>query len=59
MLSAVRACKLVTGNDLGTASWGPVLRIITFTADHRNALAHDRYHHPDPRVPRNRELLWL
>ena len=35
------------------------MRIITFTADDRNALAHDRYHHPDPRVQRKMEVLWL
>jgi transposase len=32
---------------------------ITFTADDRRALAHDRYHHPDPRVQRKMEVLWL
>ena len=35
------------------------MRIITFTADDREALAHDRYHHPDPRVQRKMEVLWL
>ena len=35
------------------------MRIITFTADDRRALAHDRYHHPDPRVQRKMEVLWL
>src|SRR3954452_1405962 len=35
------------------------MRIITFTADERRALAHDRYHHPDPRVQRKMEVLWL
>jgi transposase len=35
------------------------MRIITFTADNRKALAHDRYHHPDPRVQRKMEVLWL
>lgn len=35
------------------------MRIITFTADDRNALAHDRYHHPDPRVQCKMEVLWL
>ena len=35
------------------------MRIITFTADDRNALAQDRYHHPDPRVQRKMEVLWL
>jgi transposase len=35
------------------------MRLITFTADDRRALAHDRYHHPDPRVQRKMEVLWL
>jgi transposase len=35
------------------------MRIITFTADDRDALAHDRYHHPDPRVQRKMEVLRL
>src|SRR3954447_21936602 len=35
------------------------MRPITFTADDRKALAHDRYHHPDPRVQRKMEVLWL
>ena len=35
------------------------MRIITFTPDDRRALAHDRYHHPDPRVQRKVEVLWL
>jgi transposase len=35
------------------------MRIITVTADDRNALAHDRYHYPDPRVQRKIEVLWL
>src|SRR4051812_4095061 len=35
------------------------MRPITFTADDRQALAHDRYHHPDPRVQRKMEVLWL
>src|SRR4051794_3273010 len=35
------------------------MRPITFTADDRRALAHDRYHHPDPRVQRKMEVLWL
>ena len=32
---------------------------ISFTADDRRALAHDRYHQPDPRVQRKMEVLWL
>src|SRR5215211_3616301 len=47
------------GKDLKTASGGPLMRIITFTPDDRRALAHDRYHHPDPRVQRKMEVLWL
>jgi transposase len=35
------------------------MRIITFTPDDRRALAYDRYHHPDPRVQRKMEVLWL
>src|SRR3954463_14068144 len=35
------------------------MRIITFTSDARRTLAHDRYHHPDPRVQRKMEVLWL
>src|SRR5512135_952823 len=55
----VHGHNLLTGSDLGTASSGPVMRTITFTADDRQALAHDRYHHPDPRVQRKMEVLWL
>src|SRR5512147_197758 len=47
------------GERPGAASCGPAMRIITFTADDRKALAHDRYHHPDPRVQRKMEVLWL
>ena len=32
---------------------------IIFSADDRRALTHDRYHHPDPRVQRKMEVLWL
>ena len=32
---------------------------ITFSADDRRALAHDRYYHPGPRVQRKMEVLWL
>src|SRR5512138_1400920 len=35
------------------------MRLITFTADDRRALAQDRSHHPDPRVQRKMEVLWL
>jgi hypothetical protein len=34
------------------------MRTITFTEEDRKALAHDRYHHPDPRVQRKMEVLW-
>src|SRR3712207_2902218 len=57
--SAVHCHKLLTGSDLGTASRQPVMRPIPFTADDRRALAHDRYHHPDPHVQRKMEVLWL
>src|SRR5512142_1693052 len=59
LLSGVRKCKLPTGKDLGTVSRGPVMRIITFTAEDRRALAHERYYHPEPRVQRKMEVLWL
>ena len=35
------------------------MRSITFTADDRRTLAHDRYYHPDPRVQQKMEVLWL
>jgi transposase len=35
------------------------MRVIHFTDDDRRALAHDRYYHPDPRVQREMEVLWL
>src|SRR5512143_2254576 len=35
------------------------MRIITFTAEDRKALAHERYHYPNPRVQRKMEVLWL
>jgi len=35
------------------------MRVITFTAEDRRALAHLRYHHPDPRAQRKIEVLWL
>jgi transposase len=44
---------------LNIASVGLVMRNITFSADDRRALAHDRFHHPDPRVQRKVEVLWL
>src|SRR5947209_865500 len=57
--SAGHRHKLLTGNTLRTAPGGPVMRIITFTPDDRRALVYDRYHHPDPRVQRKMEVLWL
>jgi transposase len=35
------------------------MREITFTEADVQAIAHDRYHHPDPRVQRHMEILWL
>src|SRR3954469_7080375 len=35
------------------------MRTISFTADDRRSLAHHRFHHPDPRVQRKVEVLWL
>src|SRR3954451_11360008 len=35
------------------------MRTFTFTAEDLRDLAHDRYHHPAPRVQRKREVLWL
>src|SRR3954463_12535697 len=35
------------------------MRTFTFTADDRRALANLRYHHPEPRVQRKIEVLWL
>src|SRR3954465_15770699 len=35
------------------------MRTFTFTDDDRRTLAHLRYHHPDPRVQRRIEVLWL
>jgi transposase len=35
------------------------MRSITFSAEEVEAIAHDRYHHPDPRVQRKMEVLWL
>jgi transposase len=35
------------------------MRNIIFTEDDRQALAHYRYHHPEPRVQRKIEVLWL
>jgi transposase len=35
------------------------MRNIIFSEDDRQALAHYRYHHPEPRVQRKIEVLWL
>jgi transposase len=35
------------------------MRLISFTDEDRRSLAHDRFHHPDPRVQRKIEVLWL
>jgi transposase len=35
------------------------MRQISFTDEDRRSLAHDRYHHLDPRVQRKMEVLWL
>src|SRR5215207_3838315 len=35
------------------------MRTIIFTADDRRALAHYRFHHPEPRVQRKIKVLWL
>jgi transposase len=35
------------------------MRSITFTAEVRRTLTHERYHHPDPRVQQKMEVLWL
>ena len=35
------------------------MRPISFTDEDRRSLAHDRFHHPDPRVQRKIEVLWL
>src|SRR3954469_17825949 len=35
------------------------MRPIRFPPEDRRSLAHDRFHHPDPRVQRKIEVLWL
>jgi transposase len=35
------------------------MREITFSETDVQAIAHERYHHPDPRVQRHLEILWL
>jgi hypothetical protein len=34
------------------------MRNITFSEADVQAIAHERYHHPDPRVQRQMEILW-
>src|SRR5947208_16898864 len=46
-------------SELRTATAGPGMRTIIFTADDRRALAHYRFHHPEPRVQRKVEVIWL
>ena len=35
------------------------MRSVSFTAADLEQMAHDRYHHPHPRVQRKMEVLWL
>ena len=35
------------------------MRRVTFSADDLTAIAWERYHHPEPRVQRKMEILWL
>jgi transposase len=35
------------------------MRAISFSNEDRRSLAHDRFHHPDPRVQRKVEVVWL
>jgi transposase len=35
------------------------MRLIPFTPEDLSAIAHERYHHPDPHVQRRMEVLWL
>ena len=35
------------------------MREITFSEADVQAIAHDRYHYPDPRVQRRMTILWL
>jgi transposase len=35
------------------------MRLVTFTADELQAIAHERYFHPDPHVQRKMTVLWL
>jgi transposase len=35
------------------------MRTFTFNADVLDAIRHDRYHHPHPRVQQKMEVLWL
>src|SRR6266567_6694497 len=42
-----------------TSCGRPVMREITFSEADVQAIGHERYHHPDPRVLRHMEILWL
>lgn len=35
------------------------MRTLTFSEADVQGMAHERYHHPDPRVRRQVEILWL
>src|SRR5262245_37327996 len=35
------------------------MRVFRFSQDVREAIRHERYHHPHPRVQRKMEVLWL
>src|SRR5512143_1741201 len=56
---AVARNRMLRGRNPGSAASEPLMRPIIFSADDRRALAHDRYYHPDPRVQRKMEVLWL
>src|SRR5260370_806293 len=42
-----------------TAAQEQPMRRFTFTAEVRDALRHERYHHPHPRVQQKMEVVWL
>ena len=44
---------------MSTSCWVLAMRTFTFCDEDLAALAHDRYHHPHPRVQCKREVLWL
>src|SRR3954452_13162830 len=47
------------GTRPGASTSRTFMRPISFTDEDRRSLAHDRFHHPDPRVQRKMEVLWL